>query len=445
MILFISTSGESLPIAWRIRQEGGDARIYIHSPTYRHNYDGIIEKVSAARLPGMVKKAKAVIFDILRPNEDKREDKALLRIFKIKGDVPEIYGAVADKLRKQYPDKLIIGASSETATWELDRYKGEKIAKKIGFHVPETYRFSTLKEGARFLKNRKDRWVFKPLNNQDLDLTYVEKFPGDLYSKLTGEYVQRLGNKIDYILQKVIEGVELSTELWWDGQDFVHFNHTIEDKRLMNNNLGPAIGSQSNTVWVKKNPEGFLVRELTRLAPLLKKAGYVGPIDVNCIVSEEDHQPYFLEWSCRMGWDAFYCLLSLLKGKITDFFLNRFKVAFHDGYASSQRITIPPFPYADKGLLADLAKGVEIKYGFEDPLFWAEDVKKEGDKVVCAGADGILGVMAARGHSIGGSVGNMYRAIKKLKIASYLQYRTDGGRRAERDIPKLKKWGVNIE
>jgi len=146
-----------------------------------------------------------------------------------------------------------------------------------------------------------------------------------------------------------------------------------------------------------------------------------------------------------MGYDALYCLLSLLESKLSDFFTNKFKVDFSDGFASSQRITIPPFPYNEPSLLKEYAKGVEIHADMEDPHFWGQDIKRNGKKIECAGADGILGVVAARGNSLGGSVGNMYRAIDKLKIASTLQYRTDSGKRAEKAINKLQKWGINIE
>ena len=87
---------------------------------------------------------------------------------------------------------------------------------------------------------------------------------------------------------------------------------------------------------------------------------------------------------------------------------------------------------------------MEVRDGLENPHFWGQDIKQNDKKIECAGADGILGVVAARGNSLGGSVGNMYRAIDKLKIASTLQYRTDGGKRAERAINRLKKWKIPI-
>jgi phosphoribosylamine-glycine ligase len=287
--------------------------------------------------------------------------------------------------------------------------------------------------------------VFKPSGNQDLDLTYVEKWPGELKTKLEGEYGDRVGNEIEYILQQVVEGVEISTEGLFNGSRFVSFNHTFEEKKLMTGNLGPAIGSQNNIVWIKRKRHGFLVKELTRLTPLLTAAGYVGPIDANCIVSEKDRRPYFLEWSTRLGWDAFYCLLTLLDGPIKSFLTGRLTGVFKHGYAASERITIPPFPYQDEKLLKNYARGVNIAHGFKNPSFWAEDILKNGDCIECAGADGILGVVTGYGLSVKDTVKSVYGTIGKLRIASTLQYRTDLGERAERDLERLKSWGVSVE
>jgi len=384
-----------------------------------------------------------VIFDITHVNEKNKQDVALLKIFKIRTGSPTVFGPVADKLKKNHK---VIGASEWTEHLEMDRYKGSEIARKIGMNIPETHDFNNLKQGVKFLKGKKDRWVFKPDNNQDLDLTYVEKFPGELVMKMQEDYPGRLKTeKIEYMLQKFVDGYEVSTEGWWDGRQWTLFNHTVEDKRLMNSNLGPAIGSQNNTVWVKKNPNSLLVRELKNLGPYLQRAGYIGPVDINAVVAKHDRKPYFLEFTPRFGYDALYCLLSLVKGPIRGFFVTNSKISFHDGFASSERISIPPYPYSSTQLLTAFAKDVPIWGSPEqNPLFWMEDVYLNGGRLKCAGADGILGVIAARGNSLGGSVGNVYRGIDKLRIGAYLQYRTDLGRRSERFLKAMEKMGIEV-
>ena len=258
MILFISNSGESLPIVYRLRREGTDAQIYIHNPAYQKNYDGILRKVKQNELKGVIKKSDIIVFDITRPNERTKQDIVLLKMFGLKASSPSVFGPVGDVLKKNHK---VIGAGKVAETLELGRAHGMKIAEKVGFAIPEFHEFKTLADGQKFLKGRKDLWVFKPENNDDLDLTYVEKFPGEIICKMNGEWQGRVGD-IPYILQKKMDGAEISSEVWVGPNGPVHYNRTLEDKRLMNGNLGPAIGSQSNTVWIEETvkfvtPERF--------------------------------------------------------------------------------------------------------------------------------------------------------------------------------------------
>lgn len=428
-IMFISNSGESLPIVWRMKREGADVGIYIHSPQYRSNYNGIIPKISFGNLKKEIKKADIVIFDMSHPNERKKNDIALLRTFGLKTSSPSVFGPMADKLRK---DHKVIGVSTLTEELELDRGKGMDLAEKMGFAIPETQVFKSLKDGAKFLEGRKDLWVFKPENNQDLDLTYVEKFPGELNTKMLDEYSKRLPEKCDYILQKKIDGTEVSSEVWI-ARGPVSFNQTIENKRLMNSDLGPAIGSQSNTVTIGVHES--IVGPLTKMASYLKSNGYIGPCDANCIV--KGGVPYFLEWTPRFGWDALYCLLTLMKGKLTDFFTKDFKADYHEGFAASQRLSIPPYPYGTPQLRTLYAKDVSIMGRLKDyPMLWSQDVY-ENNGLKCAGADGILGVVAARGKTLEEAWGRVSNAIKKVKVCSYAQYRTDGLNTARKRLEKL--------
>lgn len=442
MIFFISNSGEALPIVYRLRKEGVHAEIYIHVPDCRHNYDGILPKVSIADLRKTAFKADLIIFDSSRPNRKEKQDIALLKMFGCKTNSDNVFGPVADKLKKYIK---VIGASAFTEAIEMDRKLGTDIAKKIGLEIPETHEFKSFAEGKAFLRGNRHLWVMKPFANQALDLTYVEKFPGELLAKMDGELSQRLNeDKIEYILQRVIEGVEIDIEGWFDGREFVHFNHTIEEKRLMNNNLGPAIGSQNNTVWIKRKSD-FLKDNLLKMAPMLKEANYIGPVDFNCIISEEDHKPYFLEFTPRFGYDALYCLLSLIDGSLKDFFLKDFRVKFYDGFVSSQRLTIPPFPYTSKELLQSFAKDVPVLGKMDHyPFFWMEDVYKNAG-LACAGSDGVLGVVTGRGHTLGESVAAVYRNLDKIKVGSYLQFRTDLGKAAKRRLETLREWDLEVD
>ena len=429
MILFISNSGESFPIVWRLKREGTDAQIYIHSSSYKKGYAGLLPRVKLGNLKKAVKKAEIVIFDITRPNEKTPADIALLKMFGCSAKAPSVFGPVADALRKK---KRVIGTSSLAEELELDRGKGIRLAEKVGLSIPEYHTFKDLASGAKFLRGRKDLWVFKPYDNLDLDLTYVEKHPGELLTKMMAEYTARIKGSVKYLLQKKIEGTEISTEIWKGQKDVRGINHTIESKTLITGELGLRIGSQSNTVW--QNTTGLLGPQLEAAAKSL--GSYIGPLDVNCIFAEG--VPYFLEWTPRFGYDAIYCLFAMMRDTITNFFTKDFDVKFNRGYGVSERISIPPYPYDSKGLLKTYAQNVSILNNLNQiPFFWGQDIYNNDGQLACPGSDGILGIVTGRGATTGGAWSQCYRNIRTLQVCSYIQHRIDGHKIAEKRIKEL--------
>lgn len=438
--LFFSCYGESLPIAWRLMQEGAECKVYLHQPTHKGNYQGLVPKVNLDGLKAAVKWADLVIFDITRANNKTKQDLALLKLFGLPLKSKGVFGPVADKLKKH---TQVIGAAAWCEEMELDRAAGAELARNLGLHLPPSQEFTSLKAGAKFLEAHQDRlWVFKPHGNLDLDLTYVEKYSGELLGKMKNGFSGRLGDSVHFLLQEKIEGTLVSTEAWWSGAEFVHFNHTVEDKEFLTDGLGPNVGSMLNAVWLKQNPDGFLVKELRGLAPYLKSAGYVGPWDINCIV--RDGVPYYLEHTPRLGYDAFYCLLTLWQDSLTTFFTQGFKGSFFPGLAVGIRISIPPYPYASPALLKTYARDVPIAHTLQGtPDVWWEDVYLGTGGLKCAGSDGILGVVTARGKTLGEAVNRVYRTVKKLRIGANLQYRTDLSK-AEQRIRQLQRQGLDI-
>lgn len=451
-ILFISTSGESLPIVYRLRREGTDARIYLHGKRYVHNYDGLVPKLTLGELRAAAAQSEVILFDITRSNEKfsrdpdpvmVRKDEAILKMFGVSIKSPSVYGPIADKLRRHH---LVIGTSEWSENLELDRWEGSRLAKKVGLKLPEAENFKSIRDGVEFLKTRAgEEWVLKPHNNEHLHWTYVENKPGQLINKLSEEIAKEVGgDKFEYMLQLVVDGHEISTECWWDGDKWLHHNHTIEEKRLMNNNRGEPTGCQSSVVWIDSG-KGLLWKEFEKLAPMVKSSGHIGPVDANCIVAKKDHQPYFLEWSVRFGYDALFCLLYLLRSDLTSFFTNGFRASWHEGYSGSERISIPPYPRKDHHHLDKMAKGVRLAHRLSQiDWFWAEDVLLADNKLQCAGADAILGVAAGRGATVDACSQDVYDNVNKLDISAYLQCRSDLGERAKKALNAYARWGITV-
>jgi len=427
-IIFISNSGEALPLVLRLRREGVDAGIYIHHSQYKNNYNGILHKLSVKGLKKQLTKTDTVVFDISRPNERTKFDIILLKTFGLKSSLPSVFGPIADKLKK---DHIVIGASALTEQLELDRHKGIELADKVGFAIPEYQRFGNLREGIKFLRDNKELWVFKPDDNQSF--TYVEKFAGDLLAKMSSGKIPN-GK---YILQRFIKGAEVSSEVWIGEKGPVHYNRTIEAKNLLTGNLGPQTGSQVNLVWAEKSTEAVAIPELTKMAEIIHSWGYRGPCDVNCIISGKT--PYFLEWTPRFGWDAFYCLTTLMKGSLSEFFKNDFAMNFHDGYAASVRLSVPPYPYSNPSLRSELAKDMIIDGSLDKmPAFWGQDIYLDDGKLKIAGADGIIGVVSARADKVEPAWSKVYSLVNKMKVGADLQYRTDGFSETRKRLEKLK-------
>ena len=459
----ISGSGDLLSPVERMRRvEGIDVEVYIHGIRWRHNFDGILPKINLKELKKKLYSATDVIFDMTRNNgwkeylDKKKKDPSTPLTASAKSDLEflkefnlpvlgtSLFGALAQKLSKGV---RVVGCNLWAEEVEMNRSLGSDIAAKIGLDIPEFHEFKSLSDGAAFLKEHPDdTWVLKPNDNQDNDLTYVEKYNGELVYKFEKQLKARMGEKFSYILQKVIEGHEISSEAWWTGSKWLHFNHTIENKRTMNNNLGPAIGCQDSIVWVKDEPvnkSSLLYKAFEAYTPWVKKSGYIGPVDFNCIVTK-DGKIYFLEFTHRHGYDATFCFFDLLTSGIGNFYLNDFQGTFFDGFSGSQRITIPPFPEEDNEMLKKKALGVPIANKFPMDWFWGGDIKMEDGQLICAGADGILGVVTGRGKTLNTCVEDVYRNIHKLKVGAYLQYRTDLDKRARKALNAFKEWGVEV-
>ena len=451
-ICFISNKGETLPVAWELLKEGVPQNYFILDPTCRGAYAGLMPRIKLDGLQKAIEGAQTIVIDIILKNDQSPGHLAFLDKFNIPHSVPGLFGTLGDKLRKQYPEKDIVGGGRLPERWELNREEGIALAKKVGLSIPDYHKFTSLKEGARFLYNGpgKDKlWVFKPNDNLDLDLTKVDGFKGELLDLLTQTYPKRLGDKVDFILQERIDGQEVSSELWWDGKRFLHPNRTLEDKKLNDDNTGPAVGSQSNTFWKCKDMEGVVHKEMQGLAPFLQ--GLILPVDANCIVTK-DGRANFLEWTFRFGYSALFLFLYLIKkGKLSNFFLKKFQTVFEEAFVASQVLTLHPFPkIREKPSFVQMVKDNLINSPINTEGAWWVDVYQDSrGKLRCAGADGYLGVVMDKGATAEEAIKSAHKrlqTVKKAGISGDLQHRSEADHLSSHlgRLEMLEKWKVNI-
>jgi len=340
--------GESLAIARRIEAEGNLVRFSIFEPSAQTVGQGLITKTKD--FIASAQWADVVIFDsndFDLPNE-------------------------AEKLRKA--GKAVVGSSDFGAKLEEERQLSSDTAKKAGIEIPEFVSFygpNAWVKAKLFLADRDEDegWVWKHNGDSETASTYVASNVPEMVRLLS--WIERLYVKEketpDFILSSKVEGVEISTEAWFNGSGFVLANNTIERNRFFNHDLGEKTGCAGNVVWTYEDVDSCPLYKVL-LAPLEKtlKGKYNGPIDVNAIIEKESNEPIFLEFTPRLGYDAIYafahCVTSDIAGLFADIAMGKkwageFRA---DRFFGALRVHVPPYPEEEKGR----AEGVPV-FGFD--------------------------------------------------------------------------------
>jgi phosphoribosylamine--glycine ligase len=339
-------------------------------------------------------------------------------------------------------------------TLEENRNLALEIMKSSDIAVPEWEVFDDVNEAKKFIKKTKKRYVFKPNGGQEQDTatTYVSKDYKDLLTFL--DELSKESKGAEFILQEFVTGTEVSCEAWFNGSDFTLINNTLEEKKLMNDGLGPATGCAGNIVWVTEHPRGNkLFREgVEKLKSFFTYGSYKGMIDLNCIVTDE--KLYGIEFTPRFGYDATSTLFALINSNLGDFLSSiaageRASYTLSGAFAASIRLSIPPYPTEVPG---KHPQGIEIK-GFPKDIetlsrfYYTYDVmldessrKKSEPRFTTAGASGFITSPIALGDSVIGTLESAKQLAEKFHIPN-LQYRTDLAGRLDKRYRELGGMG----
>lgn len=323
----------------------------------------------------------------------------------------------------------VIGDGDLNTEIENNRMLGIQIMEEAGINVPEWEAFNDIAEARRFIKKTKKTYVFKPSGGQEQDTasTYVSKSAEDLL-----DYLDKLGatsKGVEFILQEVVQGTEISTEAWFDGSDFHLVNCTLEEKKFMDQGRGPNTGCSGNMVWVYDNLyHPAIFRDgLAKMKDFLHQYNYKGMIDLNTIAS--DTELYGLEWTPRFGYDAACTLFSLIKSDLGLFLASiaagvRPDYQINNLYSAGVRVSIPPYPSEIDGKHPEgiPIKGIELEDIIRD--FYLYDCCLVKNDLLTVGANGFIGLPIYNGASIGEVFSRVYDKIHKLIIPD-VQYRND--------------------
>lgn len=416
-ILLVSQHGDGIPLALRLSQDKHLVKCTLSDKRAKLSLRGF-RNPSVLPAPKMLEQYDLILFDMVG------------------------LGNTADAMRKQ--GRTVLGSSTVTDSLELDRSYGEKVASQLTqLDIPDSVVIQKKKECQEYIRKASTPQVIKPLGNQSPSLTLVSK---DKQNRAILSILDNCSDEVTpCLVQERIDGVEISSEGWFNGESFSPlFNHTIEHKRLMEGDIGPQTGCMGNVVWSTESDK-LTERIFTdKLAKLLQRASYIGPIDANCILTEG--KAYFLEWTARFGYDAIQAWLELVKPSCFDYLwklaTKQDITACRKDYAIAVRLTIPPYPHYDEEALDNL-KDVELLSIPEaaQSHVWLSDVSMHDKTLRCAGVDGVLGCVTARGATITEARRRAYRTVSNIILHNDIQYRKDIGAGVESAIGTLKQWG----
>lgn len=143
-------------------------------------------------------------------------------------------------------------------------------------------------------------WVIKPEGDCDNKaLSFVSKNDGELLQQIELWKKQKQAFKGSIIVQKKVEGIELSVTAWVGSDGFIGpFNECWEHKKMMAKDAGPSTGEMGSVLkYVKESKLGEMV--LRPVEEALVEMGAFCSCDVNCIIDEKG-QPWPLEFTMRM-------------------------------------------------------------------------------------------------------------------------------------------------
>ncbi|VVC03218.1 Phosphoribosylamine--glycine ligase [Candidatus Bilamarchaeum dharawalense] len=419
-VLFVSIDALIGDTAWAVKKEGHEVKYYIQDKEQKDVCDGFVDKVDDWK---------------------DETDWADLIVFDDFG-----FGEEAEKLRKA--GKAVVGGSIYTDKLEMDREFGQSEMKAVGISIIPRWNFTNFDDAVEFIVKNPDRYVLKPsgLAQNEKELLFVgQEEDGKDIVEMLERYKKNWGKKIkEFQIQKYISGVEVAVGAFFNGEDFIYpINVNFEHKRMFPGDIGPSTGEMGTTMFFT-NRSPIFEATLVKMKEKLAASGYVGYIDINCIVNSRGIYP--LEFTSRFGYPHISICMEGVLSEWGTFLYGiakkekpelRTKRAFEIGIV----VAVPPFPFNDPESFKRYSEDASII--FKKPNFEGVhpgDVKFVDNDWRLAGNSGYALVVTGSGTTMEEARKIVYNRIRNIIIPNMF-YRTDIGVRWVEDSDRLTMWG----
>jgi len=420
--LFVSLEGLIGDTAWDVVKEGHAVKYFIGNEEERQIADGFVEKSLDWRRD--VDWADVVVFDDVLGQ-----------------------GAEAQRLREQ--GKLVVGGTPYTDRLEDDRAFGQQELRSAGVSIIPQRDFTSFDDAIEFVRQNPQRYVIKPsgeAQNMKGLLFVGEEEDGRDVLQVLDDYKRAWSDRIrEFQLQRRVLGVEVATGAFFNGREFVTpICVNFEHKKLFPGDIGPSTG-EMGTAMFWSEPNRLFNATLKKMEPRLREEGYVGYIDVNCIVNANGIYP--LEFTARFGYPTISIqregLLTPM-GELLHGLANRSlsRVKARSGFQIGVRLVVPPFPFTDPERFEASSKDAVIL--FKTPSregIHIEDVKLVNGEWLVAGTSGVVLIVCGVGPTMRQAQRQAYNRVRNVMIPN-MYYREDiGDRWSEEDSDRLHSWG----
>ena len=419
--LFVSLSGLVGDIAWQVQKEGHEVRYFIGDEEEKDIADGFVPKTDDWEKD--VDWADVIVFDDTLGQGEK-----------------------AVSLRQR--GKAVVGGTPYTDRLEDDRSFGQEELKKAGVTIIPYREFDNFDEAIAYVQENPTRYVIKPsgaAGNVKRRLFVGDEEDGRDVVRMLEAYKKAFSDEIKvFQLQKRVVGVEVAVGAFFNGKSFVHpVNVNFEHKKLFPGNSGPPTGEMGTSMFWSE-PNKIFEQTLQKMTARLAEEGYVGYIDVNCIVNSNGIYP--LEFTSRFGYPTIFIQQ---EGMITPIglFLDDLahgrdpKLKVKSGFQVGVRIVMPPFPFDDKETFESFSRNAVIVFKRGAP----EEVHIEDTKIVegqwlVAGTSGVILTVVGLGQTMKQAREQAYARVRNILIPN-MYYRDDIGERWAEDSDRLHNWG----
>jgi phosphoribosylamine--glycine ligase len=418
--LFVSIDALIGDIAWQVVKEGHEAKYFIETPSEKEIADGFVPKCDDWRKE--VDWADVIVFD------------------DVLGE-----GTKAQKLRQE--GKLVVGGTPYTDMLEDDRGFGQEELKKAGVTTIPSWNFTSFDDAIAFVQEHPGKYVIKPSGEaQNIkQLLFVgEEDDGRDVIQVLEHYKKAWSDRIKvFQLQRKISGVEVAVGAFFNGKEFIYpINVNFEHKKLFPGNLGPSTGEMGTTMFWSM-PNKIFNATLKKMEPKLKEEGYIGYIDINCIVNSYGIYP--LEFTSRFGYPTISIQQESMITPIGQFLHeiargNGTKFKVRSGFQAGVRVVTSPFPFTDTETFETHSKDAVVvmkKPNMEG--IHIEDVKLVNGEWLITGHSGVVLIVVGMGSTMRQAQNQVYNRISNILIPN-MYYRTDIGDRWVEDSDKLHAW-----